>query len=267
MHGPFDNPSPGDVPLPAAPLVRVLAQVRFPQYTRFLRSPDAFALDVATALSEDYPHFEAGEEANIMIGPDGVTAGMGGVKVWRLRSADNTWTVSFSTNFMSIETEAYESRSHFTARLQEAWETFRSVGAPPSVERIGVRFLNRVEQPHVLDNLVTYLRSEISGLVGVHSSKAALLRSMSEALYQFEDDKGFTARWGLMPAGMTHDATLPPTAGNSWLLDMDSFHAWHPGTYAGDDIAGVTGELALKAYQFFRWAVEPSFLQAFGGDI
>ena len=55
MYGPFDSPAPGDLPLPQAPLIRVLAQVRFAPFTQFSANEEAVASRFADAMGQDYP--------------------------------------------------------------------------------------------------------------------------------------------------------------------------------------------------------------------
>jgi hypothetical protein len=47
---------------------------------------------------------------------------------------------------------------------------------------------------------------------------------------------------------------------------MDSFHEWEPGSRKGENLNGDIRALALRGYQFFRWAVTDDFLRAFGGQ-
>jgi len=47
---------------------------------------------------------------------------------------------------------------------------------------------------------------------------------------------------------------------------MDSFCEYSPGAQNGANIYEDVRNLALRAYQFFRWAVTEEFLGAFGGE-
>lgn len=267
MLGPFDNPSPGDVPLTRAPLVRVLGQVRFPQFSQFVGDDDQFARRFATAVASSYPLFEQGHETVLTITPEGVTSSPAGAKLWRLRSVDGTWQVSFAHNFLSIETSAYTKRGDFAARLQDAWGAFRAIAPPPYVERVGVRYVNRVADEALLQRLPALLRAEIAGVIAQPSEQASIMRAVSEALYELPEGASFLARWGLLPANVTLDPSIVPAPSPTWLLDLDSFRGWPPVAYAGDDIGKVSSDLALRAYQFFRWAVRPEFLTACGGEL
>lgn len=267
MYGPFDNPEPGNVPLPDAPLVRVLAQVRFPQFSQFLSDEDQIARKFGALVSDDYPLFEQGVETVFMLTPTGVSPQPGGGKLWRLRAADGNWQVSFAQNFVALETSSYVRRGEFADRFQMVWEVFRSVARPPFIDRAGIRYTNRIERPEVLNRLGEYLRPEVSGVIGVQMAEGKLERTVSESLYRFDDGSEFQARYAQLPGGVSLDPSISPAIGPSWVLDLDSFHGWGPGGHNGDAIGGELRTLGLRSYQFFRWATTTTFLTEFGGEV
>lgn len=266
LAGPFDNPEPGNVPLPDAPLVRVLAQVRFPQFSQFMSDQDRIARQFGALVSEEYPLFEEGMETAFLLTPAGVSQQQGGSKLWRLRAVDASWQVSFAQNFVALETSSYVRRRDFADRFEKVWEAFRSVARPPFIERVGIRYTNRVERPEVLNCLGDYLRPEVSGVIGVQMVEGHLERTVSESLYRFDDGSEFQARYGHLPAGVSLDPGISPAVGASWVLDLDSFHGWGPTGHNGDAIGEELRTLGLRCYQFFRWAVRPIFLTEFGGE-
>lgn len=265
MSGPFDDPEPGNVPLSRAPLVRVLAQVRFPQFSQFLGDQDLIARRFAARVAEDYPLFEEGVETVLTITPSGVTSQPGGSKIWRLKSVDASWQVAFAQNFVALETSRYERRGDFVDRFDSVWDAFRSVARPPFIERAGIRYTNRIEQPEVLEQLGKYLRPEVAGVLGVRSREGSLERTVSESLYRFADGSEFQARYASLPGGISLDPSIPPANGPSWVLDLDSFHVWAPGDETGDSMGEKLLDLGLRCYQFFRWGTKEPFLAEFGG--
>ncbi|OOL30478.1 hypothetical protein GQ85_19635 [Rhodococcus rhodochrous] len=117
--------------MPSAPLVRTIAQIRFPHLTQFTINEDAVATGIATALAEQYPLMEVGQEVSVTVTSEGARENRSATRLWRLMSADRAWQISFSGTFLSIDTTNYVHRSDFARRLAEAWEALnRQVSVP-----------------------------------------------------------------------------------------------------------------------------------------
>jgi uncharacterized protein (TIGR04255 family) len=264
---PFAVEEPGNVPLPSAPLVRTIAQVKFPHLTRFAANEDTVASSIAADLGERYPLMEVGHEIAVTITSEGVSENRSTTRIWRLASSDRAWRISFSGNFVSIDTTSYVRRRDFAQRLADAWDALNRQVPVPYIERLGVRYINQVSDPALLNRLPELLRPEILGISMAQDPNMARLASgLNEARYRFPDDGSFQARWGLLPAGASIDDANPPYDYPTWVLDMDSFHEFAPGSQDGGNLFEDVRALALRGYQFFRWAVTDKFLTAFGGQ-
>ena len=178
--------------------------------------------------------------------------------------ADETWQVSFSETFLTIDTAEYTGRENFAARLAAVWQLFAGIVAPPFVERVGVRYINRITEPDHLAVLPDLMRARGPWRPRCGPRQRAITHSMSEALYQLGDHDLLQARWGLLPPGAVLDATIPPVPMPSWILDLDSFFIGKtvPDT---EPITNLVTSLAERAYRYFRWVVTPEFLSTFGG--
>lgn len=265
---PFADSSPGNVPLLTAPLVRTIAQVRFPPLTRFAAAEDDVARAVAGALVDQYPVLEVGQEVSVTITPDGVTQGSGPARLWRLTSADRAWQVSFNGSFLSIDTTRYDHRSDFARRLADAWAALNQQVAVPYILRLGVRYMNQLTEQAHMDRLPELLIPEVLGVSTAHEDGVAEIRSvLTEARYRFPVEGGdFMARWGVLPPDTQIDSATQPRDHPTWVLDMDSYREWFPGAPPETDLFEAVRDLSLRCYQFFRWAVTPAFLTAFGGE-
>jgi len=263
----FARPDSGNIPLPSAPLVRTIAQVRFPLLTRFSTDEDAVAKSIAASLADQYPLMNVGHEVAVTINPDGgVSENRGPMRIWRLVSGDGAWQITFCGTFLSIDTSQYVRRREFAQRLADAWIALNKHVAVPYVDRLGVRYINQVTAKEHLDKLSELLRPEVLGIATEQDENAVLASALTEARYDFPDKASFLARWGLLPAGTSIDNVKPAYSYPTWILDMDSFTEFGAGTKDGTDIYEDVRELALRAYQFFRWAVTEEFLTSFGGE-
>lgn len=265
VEGPFGDEQIAEVPLAAAPLVRVLSQIRFPRLA-VLATGEETANAFAAVMGSDYPILTEQREVAVTITPEGVTQAPGTARVWQLRSADEQWQVSFGDSFLAVDTAAYLSREDFAVRVVDAWRRFVEVVRPPFVERVGVRYINRVVDPTTLADLPALIRAEALGGVTVAlAGGVRLSHSMHEALYHVDELNGLQARWGVLPPGAVIDPTLSPTPESSWVLDLDAFRLGRC-EVDPDEVSQHVQQLAERAYRYFRWVVTPEFLTRFGGE-
>src|SRR5215211_8195999 len=143
VDSPFSDQDVTEVPLRDAPLVRVLSQLRFPRLAAFAGGDQA-ANAFAVAVASDYPILDEQRELAVTITPEGVTQAPGPARVWKLRQGDETWQISFGDSFLAVDTSAYVSREDFRDRVVDAWQRFIEIVRPPFIERIGVRYINRI---------------------------------------------------------------------------------------------------------------------------
>src|ERR1039458_10789434 len=117
MSEPFGAVPIAEMPLPRSPLVRALAQVRFPRLVAM--SPQNIETTVGFVvekLKDDYPILGEQREAQVTLTPEGVTQ-TPGARLWQLRSPDESWQVTIGETFVSLDTKAYRSEEH-TSELQ-----------------------------------------------------------------------------------------------------------------------------------------------------
>lgn len=261
-----DNPLaaslPVEVPLPNAPLLRVIVQVRFPSILSMEKRD--FVAPFQEVIRKSYPVLRAEQTRGIVFGPDGPERLLPNV-TWRFTSADEQWRVSLATDFVAIETTAYKSRSDLLGRLEEVVRTLESHIAPQTVDRLGVRYIDRMTGASI-DSIDKLVRPEMLGVAGTAAGKLAM--SISEALFDIPDQSAqMRARWGLLPDGGTFDpAAIEPINERSWILDLDVFSEGS----RPFETAGLLSEVrffAERSYSFFRWAVTDEFLRRFGGKV
>jgi uncharacterized protein (TIGR04255 family) len=267
VDSPFSDQEVTEVPLRDAPLVRVLSQLRFPRLTAFAAGGDQAANAFAIAMAADYPILDEQREMAVTITPEGVKQAPGSARVWKLRQGDETWQISFGDSFLAVDTSAYVSREDFRDRVVDAWQRFVEVVRPPFIERVGVRYINRIADTDTIENLRDLVRQDaLGGLTVALEGGVTLNHSMHEALYHFDDRNGLHARWGILPADAVLDPAVPPVPGASWVLDLDAFETGR-NDVAPEHVASQVERLAERAYRYFRWVVTPTFLARFGGDL
>ena len=261
---PFGSAVVDEVPLANAPLVRVLAQVRYPRLVSMRpERADATVGRVVDRLGETYPILGEEHEVTVSLGPEGLSPTPAG-RLWRLKNTEDNWQVTIGDAFVALDTTAYVSRGDFATRMQTVLEAVLDSVQPPYVDRVGIRYTNRIDGASALADLPSLVRAEmLGGLAFASNEQVAVSHTLDEALYK-ANGQALHARWGLLPANAQIDASLPPVPHPSWIFDLDSFKDVRSESDA-TSLAGQVGRLAEGAYEFFRWATTPRFLIFFGG--
>jgi len=257
---PLTDTPPKEVPLPNAPLVRVIAQARFPVIAAVEQK--SFVAPFQEQIRNDYPVLRPDETKNVVVGLEGVINTTSSV-IWRFEDLDGLWRISLGSNFLAIETKNYKSRDDFVTRFEA---TLRSAGEtiePSVVDRLGIRYIDRIGENEV-NRLPELIRPEVASVMNT-VLKDRTVRSITESV--FEIDQGYlSARWGLVPPNATTDPTaMEPTRDKSWILDVDAYTEQRI-TFKPHEIARRTKLLAERAYCFFRWSVKDPFLENYGGQ-
>jgi uncharacterized protein (TIGR04255 family) len=263
---PLVDPPPREVPLTKAPLVRVIAQVRFGQILSINNA--GFIAPFQEAIRRDYPLLQPERTLLEIRGGQGDVKANSSVTAWRFFDASKSWRASLAPDFLALEAleGSYSSRDDFIMRFGRLLEALEQHIDPRVIVRLGVRYIDRVTGTN-LEDLPSLVYPEVAGVLA--SSLAGHAgQALSESIFLLPDDEGrLRARWGLVPAKATVDpSAMTPIGERSWILDLDAFVEMSEPL----DVANVTRHarvLAERIYAFFRWVVTPEFLERYGGDV
>jgi len=260
---PLTGLPPAEVSLPEAPLVRVIVQVRFP--TILAIEKRELVAPFQEILRDRYPVLRVEQTRGILIGPEGPEAVAPSV-VWRFADIGGNWRVSLATEFVAIETTAYECRGDLLDRLDQVIQALKHQFGPKTVDRLGVRYIDRITGDAIA-HINEMVRPEILGITGTAMVEYAD-RALSEALFSIPETSAFIqARWGILPPNGTVDpAAMEPVDERSWILDLDIFNQ-EPGPFEPATILANASGFAERCYTFFRWVVTDDFLRRYGGEI
>jgi uncharacterized protein (TIGR04255 family) len=259
IDDPLVAPLPGEVPLDRAPLVRVIAQVRFPLVVAVEQRD--FVAPFQEAIRPKYPVLRQEQTRGILVSQAGV-APVPAQTAWRFGDIESGWRVSLAPDLLALETTVYTSRSDFLARLREVIVALDKHVEPKVVDRLGVRYIDRIVGGPV-DDIVKLVRPEVRGITGTPAASHAV-HALSESMFAL-DTARILARWGRLPAGATVDpSAIEPTNEPSWILDIDMFSS-EPLAFAVNHVVDKARQFAERIYTFFRWAVTDDFLRLYGG--
>ena len=261
-YDPLVAPPPKEVPLRDAPLVRVIAQVRFSPILS-VQQPE-FIAPFQEAIRAAYPALRREHAQSLLVGPQGVASGQRQV-AWRFADVDGAWRVSLAPEFVALETTTYSSRGDFIGRMQAVLEAVAKHLEPAVLQRVGLRYIDRVTG-EALEDIANLVRPEMLGIVNTPLFQHAR-HEFSETLLDVPDIGGqLRARWGHLPAGSTVDPNaIEPIDEPSWILDIDMFSA-HEGPFASDLLIEGLGRFAERLYTMFRWTVTEEFLRRYGEE-
>jgi uncharacterized protein (TIGR04255 family) len=258
---PFGDEPLEEIHLASAPLVRVIAQLRYPQLASMADGTVAHAF--AKEVSRDYPLFEEAREVSLLIAGATISQQEQMTSpVWRLQTADGNWLVTLGRNSLSLEALAYAGRRDFCDRLVRLADAFIRKATPPRFDRFGIRYINRVTDEETIANLPKLVRPEITGTAGLAlPGDVTVHHSLLEEQFN-RGARSMLVRCGVLPAGTTIDLAVPTTPLRSWILDIDSAVSGGD-VVTADKISYLAKDLAECAYRFFRYAVSRDFLRVF----
>lgn len=260
---PLFGADPAEIPLPAAPLVTVLAQVRFPEIISIQQKP--FIAAFQELVRSDYPILSDEVLKTVAFNEQVGTVASSDEVIWRFVDASAGWRLTLTSTFLTLETRRYTSRADFSERFDKVIRALEEAVKPTHVTRVGIRYVDRVplKDGQSFDGM---LRDEMMGIPGTVLGRN-VVHSISEIVCNVKEGQ-MLARWGMLPPRGSHDPeAMPPVKDASWFLDLDTFinHQSSPVPFDASVIRANVLDLAARSYAFFRWAVTERFLQSFGG--
>lgn len=259
---PFTGDTQKKIRLGDAPLALVLCQVRWPDFSHLQGDLTEVARLFGTALDE-YPVMSVVHEVVHTITPEGVTQAPG-EKIHQWGSVDGAWHVALSRRFVSLYCTSYTSFPDFLPHLERVFRALDSQVNIPLIDRLGVRYVNRIADARLVENLAEYVRPEVLGYAGLtgDSGETQLQSSANQARY-VADGAALQVRSGLVPAGETVDPAVPPLPQPSWVLDLDAASERMVPFEVTSALAEAS-RLSDFAYDFFKYVSTEGFLKEFG---
>jgi len=252
-----------EITLPHAPLAKVLAQLRYPRPLDF---NEITSIEPASrALASRYPVGRQAKATAVIITSSGLSQEQTAETNWIFEDIDANWKVTIADRFVALETIRYSSRDDFTARFTEIVHIISESLRPPVFDRLGIRYINRLEGEDVAKDLPRLVQPvALAGLAVPHEG-IQIEHSLCDSIF-VDGNAHLQVRWGWLPAGAAIDLTVSAPAVPYWLLDIDSFTG-KGGPFDLSVLDNTVSDLAERAHRFFRWLVTEDFLLRFGGEI
>lgn len=260
---PLIAPVPKEVPLEAAPLVRVVAQVRFPLVASIEQRD--FIAPFQEAVRREYPALRPEKSFGLVLGTNGLVETQASTTIWRFEDVSGVWRASLAPSFVALETTRYSSRADFLDRFERLLRATRDHIDPQVIDRLGIRYIDRVpwRGPEDFRRLVS---ADVAGPL-LWPVGDMVKQAITQSIFVLPDDAGeLMVRWGLVPANSTIDpSAVEPSDSPSWILDLDAYvNSAQP--FDVEALLARTRFFAERVYTFFRWMVTEEFLGEFGGQ-
>jgi len=268
MTRPLSGLPLAEIPLPRAPLARVIAQVRFPPILA-IRNPESVAV-FQEAIRATYPILSEDRIQHMVLASAG-TPDIREGRIWRFSDGEKKqWRASLSVDFVALETSAYISRRDFLERLGVILVALERAFKPAEAQRLGLRYIDRLTDEAV-GRIAELIRPKILGILQPNKEPplnlgGSVLHLLTEAQLLAEEGR-ILARWGSLPAAATYDPdALEPVSKASWVLDLDMFTP-EPQRFANNELLATATRFSERIYSVFREMVTDEFLKFYEGEL
>ena len=259
---PLIDAGPKEVLLARPPLVRVIAQVRFPEILSVEKRD--FVARFQEAIRADYPVLREEKTQSIFFPRTAVgQAAPAPHTAWRFCDQDDSWRVSLASGFVALETDSYTSQADFMNRLAVVLRAAKDTLAPARVDRLGLRYIDRITGQD-FELIQTLVRPEVLGVIATNASNN-VVHTLAETLLKSDNPSCFVLmRTGVLPPNAVVDLTaIEPVPQMSWILDLDVFGD-QAAEFDADWVVKQVDQYASRIYAIFRWVVTDQFLEHFG---
>jgi uncharacterized protein (TIGR04255 family) len=241
-----------EIRLAKPPLREVVCQVRFPL---ILAITQTMPTQLQDRIRERYPTFDI-EPAQLQkqeVLSEGTPLQVK-PPVYRFGSIDDKRTVSLSTDFFALSTDQYTHWADFADELAYVSEAIHEVYTIPYGSRIGLRYINFIDQTFVEDDrfegIYALLRPELTAML---CSDVVTMPVFAISQIRAEDGEHYlTMRYGVAPSSETSQY--------GFVLDFDRYGQ---GRLPLDDLIGRCEQYHRTIYSAFRWCIQEGKLSAF----
>ena len=237
-----------------------LAQVRFPPILS-INNP-AHIAEFQEAIREDFPEYSLEKTVGIAPASDGEIQIAAPPPLHRLKGDE--WFVSLAQDFLAVYTTNYQTKEEFVERVRSVSEALLCL-KPSRVNRLGVRFVDRVSDEQELREIETLVQG---GFLGPNLPEAGLRRIISRAVWPAKEGD-ILAHWGFMAPNerIANLDAVSPLEEASWILDLDMFTSDQMDDFNPEHISRKTGEFVDRIYALFLHVFTQKFIERRGGKL
>lgn len=264
MIGKLAQYTPED--LERSPIALAVAQMRFPAILA-INSDENLIARYQEKIRSNYPHFATGQQIEFLFGPQGITQQPAQTKSWKLTDKQRRWTITVTTNSITLETQRYTSISEFARRMAEAVSAAKETFEIEVQERMGLRYVNEIRHPDVSkpSDWRKLMNSAFIGPLSDDWIADSIASTIQELRLNFSDASLVVRH------GATQGTTVAPEPGTTapegefYLLDFDAFHEEEKELDA-DELTESMKRYNRSIYSLFRWGMSDQLFEFLKGS-
>jgi uncharacterized protein (TIGR04255 family) len=251
-------PAADVVCLQKAPLVQVIAQVRFGSQSVLGTHEGAGA--VHDVLADMYPRLLAEQQQLVTMTPSGST--VASVPQYRMTDLNRAWSVVLGTEQLAVETSDYTNWTDLRSRLDAALRAVMDLTKLRVRERVGLRYINQIPPA---DNGLFHGRIR-PALLGPASEEnwQRHITSMIGQVVARDKDAQLLLRVGLATQPPTMPTAVASIVANGFQVDIDCFND-QPSEFDIDETLEYFDQLNDVSYRCFCWAVSEDYRSQLAG--
>ncbi len=240
-------PAPSFTQLDPAPLELVVCQVRHEQLS-FPGQEAWFA--VHAELHDTYPIIEPHvvHDLALNVGPHGIQAAGEPQRGFRLKSADEAWTVALLPQFFALESTGYTSWTDFNSRFERLVDAVERSLSPKIEQRLGLRFVDQLHGGDAagIQRWSYVVDSAVAGVLN-HPVLGPRVRGLESTFQIREGDFDVLVRHGAAPEAQ------------SYVIDTDCVRQGGR-MFERHRVLADTQALHSLALQVFQSCLRPEYL-------
>ncbi len=252
-------PEPDRTELPRSPLDLVVCQVRFERTVAVSDAAKGLAFHEALGGREGpYPKLEQRQAQALNVtfvpGSPAQFSQPQPLSGWHLEAADENWNVQLMPEHLGLETRAYSTWEEFRGRFSAALKALVDVVAPVLESRIGLRYVDRIQEPRVTspEGWAPYIAQGLLGLACHPVLGSAIVAQQHQVVIDLGDGAACRFAHGLLRAD---DERL------HYILDYD-LHREGSRSFDTEEIMSKLDEFNTDALKLFHSSTTPELLDA-----
>ena len=245
------------------PLAIALCQVRFT--TRYGLA-EAVVGKFQEAIESEYPIPDQQQVTAVPLG--GVLGIQSPPQVMQWQFADNAgdWTVTLTSDFVTLETRAYQDFDEFLSRLRRVLQTLIITINPRFGRRIGLRYINEIRSEN--RDWSSIIRPEILGPLTIEP-----LSENCDQAFQVLSLRAGEARITLQHGPFQTGSTVLAKPGTSphsepfYLIDIDMYQDFNPPKALKMDETAICRQVEdyhVTVGELFRWITTDEYRKSLG---